>query len=291
MNLTNIVIQFTQTLSRFFSGMRFIRKNGLSKYYLFPIGLSILLWYGGYSLVENLVDMISTWTHGYLEIEAHPTGEGFFSSFSESWEMFKLWINGASTLLLALVLKLVFWIVLGVVMKYVLLILLSPVLAYISEKTESILTGKEYPFDVEQLVRDSFRGIIIATRNFMIEMTCIILFTIFAFFVPAIAPITAILGFIIGSYFYGYSMIDYYSERQKMSITASSKFVWNNAGMAIGLGLMISLAIKLPLIGFLMASFTSIISAVTAVLLISSKQESQPQISNVRGVIDLKNEI
>ena len=43
--------------------------------------------------------------------------------------------------------------------KYVWLILGSPVFAYLSEKTDSILQHKEYPFSFRQLLKDMIRGI------------------------------------------------------------------------------------------------------------------------------------
>jgi len=291
LNFSRIISQFTTTTGRFFSGMRFIKANGLSRFYLAPIALTILLWIGGFSLVANLVDWISAWTHEYLEIEAHPSGEGFFSSFGESWEMLKSWINGASTLLLALMLKLVFWLVLGIVMKYILLILLSPILAYISEKAEAIITGKSYPFDIEQLTRDVWRGILIAGRNFIIEIALIVLMAGLSFLMPPLAPFITIAGFIVGAYFFGYSMIDYISERQQMNMQESNQFVWANAGTAIGLGVFISLALKVPFIGFLLASFTSIIAAVTAVIILQKNEMTSRRLANPQGILELKNEI
>ena len=50
--------------------------------------------------------------------------------------------------------------------KYVVVIILSPLLAHLSQKTERILTGNKYPFDLNQFLRDIKRGIRIALRNF-----------------------------------------------------------------------------------------------------------------------------
>ncbi len=49
--------------------------------------------------------------------------------------------------------------------KYLWLIIGSPIFAFLSEKTESIIEGKEYPFVFKQLVKDIVRGIAIAFRN------------------------------------------------------------------------------------------------------------------------------
>ena len=43
--------------------------------------------------------------------------------------------------------------------KYLFLIIGSPLFAYLSEKTEAIIEGKEYPFNFKQLMKDIARGI------------------------------------------------------------------------------------------------------------------------------------
>src|SRR5450432_1482600 len=49
--------------------------------------------------------------------------------------------------------------------KYIFLILGSPVFAYLSEKTESIIEGKEFIFNKEVFFHDIRRGIKLAFRN------------------------------------------------------------------------------------------------------------------------------
>ena len=49
--------------------------------------------------------------------------------------------------------------------KYLFLIVGSPLFAYLSEKTEAILEGKDYPFNLRQILKDILRGIRLAIRN------------------------------------------------------------------------------------------------------------------------------
>ncbi len=49
--------------------------------------------------------------------------------------------------------------------KYIWLIVGSPVFGYLSEKTESIIEGKDYPFSFKQLMKDIVRGVRLALRN------------------------------------------------------------------------------------------------------------------------------
>ena len=60
--------------------------------------------------------------------------------------------------------------------KYLFLILGSPVFAYLSEKTSSIIEGKDFPFSFSQLAKDISRGIRLALRNALWQ-------TVFVFFI------------------------------------------------------------------------------------------------------------
>lgn len=273
MNFNTYIQQFFKSLKAFFDAMQFISRNGMRRYYLFPVALAVLFWIGGFALINNSVNWIQEGAGQYLEIESSPNGEGFFSSFSEAWEMTKNWMSGASGVFLTLALKVVFWLLLSIVMKYVILILLAPILAFISEKTESIITGKSYPFKIDQLIRDIWRGVLIASRNMVIEIAILIGLSILTFFLPFLAPITAAIGFVIGAYFYGYSMIDYISERRKLNMHDRNEMVKQHAGIAIGIGTLITLGMHVPFISFLLGSFASIIGAVAAVLLLTNRSQ------------------
>ena len=51
--------------------------------------------------------------------------------------------------------------------KFFFLIVGSPVFAYLSEKTESIIEGRDFPFSFKQLLKDIIRGIKLALRNLL----------------------------------------------------------------------------------------------------------------------------
>lgn len=120
--------------------------------------------------------------------------------------------------------------------KYIVLILLAPVLAYLSEKTEELLTGNQYPFSAVQLFKDAVRGMIIAIRNGILEFVIMVVLFVVSF-IPIVGFIAGIAGFMVESYFYGFSMIDYYCERRKMPATVVGRFIWKYKGIATANGL------------------------------------------------------
>jgi CysZ protein len=151
------------------------------------------------------------------------------------------------------------------IFKYIVLIILSPMLAILSEKTSHLLTGAVYPFSFKNFMQDVWRGIRIALRNTFIELGWILLFWIIGF-VPIIGFISPVYLFFVSCYFYGFSMIDYNNERNRLSIRESIRFVRKNRGMAVANGMIFYLVFFfVPIIGFLVAPTYAIIAATLAV--------------------------
>ena len=120
--------------------------------------------------------------------------------------------------------------------KYIWLILGSPVFAYLSEKTEAIVKGKNYTINLGQLKRDALRGSGIAARNALwqtVYMVTILLLTL----VPLIGWATPLLAVLLDCYYFGFSMLDYSSERKNVSPAESIYFIGSHRGLAIGNGL------------------------------------------------------
>lgn len=210
----------------------FIFEHKLWKYILIPLVLFGLIFYAGNHFRELRE----------LNQQAIESGEvGFFAM---------IWITIKSSFQ---------WLMEFLLLdftKYIVMIILSPLLAYLSEKVEEILTGNEYKFDFKQLLKDVRRGIGIAIRMLLAEF--VIIYFIWH-------PISFILGFnenffgvnddnyfvrtidiLIGFYFYGFGYIDYINERLRLSIKQSWQFMKKHAGLAIAIGSVFSLLFYIP---------------------------------------------
>ena len=84
--------------------------------------------------------------------------KGWMDKMNDSWLSF-LFIFGR------IMLHLVFLLFYFSLFKYIFLIIGSPVFAYLSEKTEGIIEGKDFPFNLKQLLKDIVRGVKLAFRN------------------------------------------------------------------------------------------------------------------------------
>ena len=144
--------------------------------------------------------------------------------------------------------------------KYIFLIIGSPVFAYLSEKTESILEGKDFPFDAKQLFKDIVRGIRMALRNTLWQ-TVYVVSLILLSLVPVIGWVTPVIVLFVECYYYGSSMLDYSLERHKLSYAQSIVYIGRHRGLAIGNGLIFYLLHGFIVIGWILAPAYAVVAA------------------------------
>lgn len=155
--------------------------------------------------------------------------------------------------------------------KYVFLILGSPVFAYLSEKTASLLEGRDYPFSWRQLMRDAWRGIRLALRNTLWQ-TVYMLTLLLLSLVPVVGWVAPLIALFIECYYYGFSMLDYSCERNKLSSSESINYIGHHRGLAIGNGIMFLLMHGVVIIGWVLAPAYAVIAATLSL----HKMENKP---------------
>lgn len=148
--------------------------------------------------------------------------------------------------------------------KYLFLIAGSPLFAYLSEKTEAILEGKDFPFSFRQLLKDIVRGIMLALRNTLWQTVYTISVLILSFF-PVIGWVTPVIALFIECYYYGFSMLDYSCERHKLSPAQSVTFIGSHRGLAIGNGLLFFMMHFIPVIGWVLAPAYAVVAATLSI--------------------------
>lgn len=226
---------------------RFIKEHKLWKWILIPGLVYSLLFIGGIYLF-----WISSNTA--LEFVMVKTGaKSWLESKQDSWISF-LFIVGQ--IILRLVLLLFYF----SLFKFLFLIVGSPLFAYLSEKTESIMQGKDFPFSFSQLLKDIVRGISIALRN-LLWQTVYVLAILIVSFIPVVGWIAPLMALMIECYYFGFSMLDYSSERNKLSAAQSIAFIGNHKGLAIGNGIVFYLMHMVPFIGWVLAPGYAVIAA------------------------------
>lgn len=163
-------------------------------------------------------------------------------------------------LMAGLILQLIFVFFYLSLFKYVFLILGSPVFAYLSEKTASILEGRDYPFSWPQLMKDAWRGVRLALRNTLWQ-TVYMLTLLLLSLVPVVGWIAPLIALFIECYYYGFSMLDYSCERNKLSPSESIDYIGRHRGLAIGNGIMFLLMHGVVLVGWVLAPAYAVVAA------------------------------
>ena len=234
-------------IQAYFKAHQFIVKHKLWKWIIVP-GLlySILFCAGIYFFWQSSGDVIDY----FFSITGLKT---LMVKEQETWLRF-LFIFGQLILQLILLLFYFSW------FKYLFLIIGAPIFAYISEKTEAIIEGTDYPFNLTQFIKDVVRGVGIAVRNTLWQTVYMISIFILAF-IPLIGWATPVLILFIECYYFGFSMLDYSSERHKLSASQSIEFIGDHKGLAIGNGMVFYLMHWLPVIGWILAPTYAVIAA------------------------------
>ncbi len=259
---------FFQGISFFFKAVSFSFKHNLWWAYIIPFLLTAIFFAAGWYSVNYLLDELNTWILGY------------FDSETSSWFVYlKPLLTGLTWILV----KIGFFIFFSYVNGYLILIVMSPLLAYLSEKTEKILTGNDYDFSLRQFINDVVRGILISIRNFFYEIGLHILMFI-AMLIPILGQFIAVLSpiilFFISAYFYGFSFIDYTNERRKLNLRDSVRFVRSNMGFSVAIGSVYSLFLIVPFVGSLVAGMVSIVSVIAASMWAAGKGMTNEKLSN-----------
>ncbi|MBK7818878.1 MAG: hypothetical protein IPJ60_16080 [Sphingobacteriaceae bacterium] len=114
------------------------------------LGMWVLSIYGLLSLADYIDSLI----------------EPYLNTDSATDTTIMLWLkpklSGVFGFLIKWILHIIFWFLGSIFLKYFLLIVLSPLFALLSEITDEKLSGKKFPFNLKQLLKDILRGIAIS---------------------------------------------------------------------------------------------------------------------------------
>jgi CysZ protein len=234
-------------IQAYFQAHRFIKKHKLWKWILIPGIIYTTLFIAGIFLFSHT-------SSNFIEWIILKTGlKAWLDRINSSFLGFLFTIG---SLLLWLILMLFYF----SLFKYIFLIVGSPLFAYLSERTEAIIEGKDFPFSFRQLLKDMRRGIGIAARNSLWQ-TVYTLSILLLSLIPLAGWLTPILAVLVECYYYGFSMLDYSMERHKKTPAESIFFIGSHKGLAVGNGLVFYMMHLIPFIGWILAPAYSVVAA------------------------------
>lgn len=232
-------------IDAYFKAHQFIRKHRLWKWIVVPGIIYAILFCVGMYFFSHTINVFMDWLKGLTAETIQKINNSILNFFITLGSVF-LWL-----------MLMLFYFSL---FKYVFLIVGSPIFSYLSEKTEAILEGKDFPLSLPQLMKDIVRGTSIAARNALWQ-TVYVLSLIVLGFIPIIGLFTPIMSLLVECYYYGFSMLDYSLERHKKSVSESIFFIGNHKGLAIGNGLVFYVLHLLPIVGWIFAPAYAVVAA------------------------------
>ncbi|MBD0278215.1 MAG: EI24 domain-containing protein [Flavisolibacter sp.] len=234
-------------IQSYFEAHQFIRRHRLWKWILIPGIIYAILFVIGMYFFWHSSNNAVTWLSRAIGLER------WLQQERNAWLSFLFVMVG-------LILRLILMFFYFSLFKYLFLIIGSPVFAYLSEKTESILEDREFPFSFAQLVKDAGRGALLALRNTLWQ-TVYVLSLLLLSLIPVVGWISPVIALFVECYYYGFSMLDYSFERARLSPAQSISFIGHHRGLAIGNGLIFYLMHGVILIGWILAPAYAVVAA------------------------------
>lgn len=225
----------------------FIRKHRLWKWILIPGLIYMLLFVVSMFFFSRSATNVIEWLSVRIGLKA------WVDSLQSSLAGFLFTLGGV---MLWLILLLFYF----SLFKYIWLIVGSPIFGYLSEKTESIIEGRDYPFNLRQLIKDAIRGIKLSLRNAFWQLFYTLLVLLLAL-IPVFGWATPLLALLLECYYYGFAMLDYSCERHGLSANRSVEFISKHRGLAIGNGLIFYLMHAVILVGWVLAPAYAVVAA------------------------------
>lgn len=234
-------------IQSYFQAHRFIVQHKLWKWILIPGLLYAILFFLGIYLFWTSSDSAIDYFFSISGLKA------WLNATDEGWIKF-LFIFGQ------VILKIILLIFYFSLFKFLFLIIGSPLFAYLSEKTEAIIEGKEFPFSFVQLLKDMGRGVSIALRNTLWQTVYTISILIISL-IPFVGWFTPPIALLIECYYFGFSMLDYSCERNKLSTSESIAFISRHKGLAIGNGIVFFAMHSIIIVGWILAPTYAVVAA------------------------------
>jgi CysZ protein len=172
--------------------------------------------------------------------------------------------------------KIGFWFFSGVkwftqmLYEFTVITLFSPIMALLSERCETIISGREYPFTLARFIKELLRTLGILTTGFIFSSIVMGLWFLVAW-IGNLSVISPYILFVLKAFFIGFNFVDYSFERNMISIGKSWRFGISKPFVMIVIGSVFSIIFLIPFIGPMFAPF---LVTVLATVYFTNKQHN-----------------
>ena len=221
----------------------FIHKNKIWSFYWLPIVFNSTLLVLLYYFLSSNLDSITS---------------GIGSVFFEKDVGLSLW--------LVLVIKgLAYTLMLFYVYQPLSLIFLAPLFSLLSENVQDCINNRETNFNLNRFWSDVKRGVKIGVKNVVIQIPVLIILFFIGLFLPILAPFTLGASFLVTSYFYGFTMIDYRNEYYRLNPKESRAYVNLKLTQTLTIGAVFNVLLYIPVLGTIFGPSCALVASALSI--------------------------
>lgn len=235
-----------KSIATYGEALSFVSRHRLWSYVLWPGLISLLLAGGVTWLAIFFAGDMAEWMTSFL-----PESDGIFSFLHSTLEKIASFLTVLVVLGLAVML-----------FKYLIMIAAAPFLGPLSEKVESIVTGKPAPvFNLKHTVTDIMRAVRLMLRNLIRELVILLLLLLLNL-IPLIGSLAfTVISFLVQSYYAGFGNVDPVLERRRMKLGERVRYVRQHKWQVIGNGSVFLVFSAIPILGWFFAPALGVIAA------------------------------
>jgi CysZ protein len=141
--------------------------------------------------------------------------------------------------------------------EIIIITLFSPIMAMLSERCDSTLSGRKFDFSVGRFLTELARTIGIVITALLLGWIVLGIWKIFTWVIPFPAWTNLAIVFVIKAFFFGFNFVDYSLERYLISIPKSWRYAFRNPMMMIVIGAFFSAVFAIPYVGVMLAPFVA----------------------------------
>ena len=231
-----------------FQSFSFVAQHRLWPYYIYPILIDIVLSASILAVLIQYTDQLAAACSQWLGVSSHQSAQ-----YQSLWSL----LTTAANYSIEIVIWVCSFVIYFIFRKNLLILFSSPIMSLLSDRVSEIHTGVKTGFNGPQFVRGVWRSSLLSLRNVMVELlsSSIIFFvTIFIGLwggpLAIIAlPLLSVVGFMISSYYFGTSLVDYALERQQLSLAQTIQYNRKKRMGVIGIGAAFHVLLWIPFIG------------------------------------------
>ncbi len=162
---------------------------------------------------------------------------------------------------------------------FFILTLLSPFNTILSERVDTDLTGRSYPFDIFQVLSDLMRMIFVVGLAVTLELITLGVYWIISW-IFNLGAIDQVMYFIIAAFYFGFSFYDYSLERYHQGVFTSLGFGFSKMLLLILSGSFFLLIYNIPYIGVVFAPVLTVIISTIVYVNATNKVSNSSSIKN-----------